>query len=55
MASVIIGVRTQAQFDDNLKAAELKLSKEHVDRLGKISMFNLDYPHDFLNMVEGKW
>lgn len=55
MASVIIGVRTQAQFDDNLKAAELKLSKEHVDRLNKVSMFNLDYPHDFLNMVEGKW
>ncbi|HWV01053.1 MAG TPA: aldo/keto reductase [Devosia sp.] len=45
VASVIIGGRTTAQFEDNLKAAELKLTPEDIARLDKVSQPNLIYPY----------
>lgn len=45
VASVIIGGRTTAQFEDNLKAAELKLTPEDIARLDKVSQPPLIYPY----------
>ncbi|HTJ59002.1 MAG TPA: aldo/keto reductase [Devosiaceae bacterium] len=45
VSSVIVGGRTDAQFQDNLKAAELKLSAEEVARLDAVSQPPLIYPY----------
>lgn len=45
VASVIIGGRTTAQFEDNLKAADLKLTAEEIARLDKVSQPDLPYPY----------
>jgi len=45
VASVIIGGRTTAQFEDNLKAVDLTLSTEEIARLDKVSLPPLIYPH----------
>jgi aryl-alcohol dehydrogenase-like predicted oxidoreductase len=45
VTSVIIGGRSEAQFRDNLAAAELKLTPEERDRLDKVSQPPLLYPY----------
>ncbi len=45
VASVIIGGRTTAQFEDNLKAADLKLTADDVAKLDKVSQPPLLYPY----------
>ncbi|WFR98554.1 aldo/keto reductase [Rhizobium tumorigenes] len=45
VTSVIIGGRTEAQFRDNLAAAELKLADEERARLDKVSQPWLQYPY----------
>ncbi|KQV28243.1 aldo/keto reductase [Rhizobium sp. Root1203] len=45
VTSVIIGGRTEAQFRDNLAAAELKLSDEERKRLDDVSLLPLLYPY----------
>ena len=45
VSSVIVGGRTDAQFADNLKAADLKLSPEEVSRLDAVSQPPLIYPY----------
>jgi len=45
VASVIIGGRNLQQFEDNLKAAELKLSAEEVKKLDAVSRPPLIYPY----------
>lgn len=45
VSSVIVGGRTDAQFADNLKAAELKLTADQVARLDKASQPPLIYPY----------
>ena len=45
VASVIIGGRNFNQFEDNLKAAELKLSADEVKRLDDVSRPPLIYPY----------
>lgn len=45
VSSVIVGGRTDAQFADNLKAADLKLSSEEVARLDQASQRPLPYPY----------
>jgi aryl-alcohol dehydrogenase-like predicted oxidoreductase len=45
VASVIIGGRKIEQFEDNLKAVELKLAPEEIARLDDVSRPNLIYPH----------
>ena len=45
VTSVIIGGRTQSQFEDNLKAAELKLTAEERARLDAVSRPPLLYPY----------
>ena len=55
VTSVIFGARTLAQLDDNLKAAELKLSPEAMKRLDDASAFELGYPYDFMKRIQGRW
>jgi len=45
VATVIIGGRTMAQFEDNLKAADLKLTADEIARLDKVSQPPLIYPY----------
>jgi len=45
VATVIMGGRTMAQFEDNLKAADLKLTADEVARLDEVSQPPLIYPY----------
>ncbi len=45
ITSVIIGGRTDAQFADNLAAADLRLTPDQVARLDAVSRPNLLYPY----------
>jgi len=45
VASVIMGGRTTAQFESNLKAAELKLTADDIARLDRVSEPTLIYPY----------
>ena len=45
VASIIVGARTDEQLDDNLAAADLKLSEEERGRLDEVSAPPLIYPH----------
>ena len=42
--SVIIGAKTIEQLDDNLAAADLKLSAEEIATLDKVSALKPEYP-----------
>ncbi len=55
VTSVIMGVRTLAQLDDNLKAAEIVLSADAMKRLDEASAFDLGYPYDFMKRIQGRW
>jgi aryl-alcohol dehydrogenase-like predicted oxidoreductase len=45
VASIVIGGRTTAQFEDNLKAADLKLTADEIARLDAVSQPDLIYPY----------
>jgi len=49
ITSAIIGVRTMAQFEDNLGALTLILDANHRKRLDDISRISLGFPHDLMN------
>jgi aryl-alcohol dehydrogenase-like predicted oxidoreductase len=51
VTSVIIGGRTNAQFEDNLKSAGLTLTGEEIARLDTISQLDLLYPYWHQNMA----
>jgi aryl-alcohol dehydrogenase-like predicted oxidoreductase len=55
VSSVIFGARTIAQLDDNLKAAEVKLSADDVKRLDEASVFELGYPYGFMANIQKRW
>lgn len=55
VSSVIIGARTVAQLDDNLKASDVKLPKEAMEKLDKASALELGYPYEFISRTQGKW
>jgi len=55
MRSVIIGARTVAQFEENIKAAEVTLSDDQIKKLNKVSELDLFYPYEFIKNVNGKW
>jgi hypothetical protein len=42
-------------YTHNLKAAELKLDDAQVKRLDEASAFELGYPYDFMQRVQGRW
>ncbi len=55
VASAIIGVRSLAQLEDNLKGADLTLPDAATQRLDAASASDLDYPYDFLSEIQGHW
>lgn len=55
VTSVIFGARSLAQLEDNLKAAEVKLSHEDLKRLDDASAFEVGYPYDFMGSVQKRW
>jgi len=48
VSSVIIGVRTLAQLEDNLKASELKITAAEMDQLDDVSALTEAYPYRFI-------
>ncbi len=48
VSSVIMGVRTMEQLEDNLKAAEIDLSNEELGKLNKASEMPELYPYRFI-------
>jgi aryl-alcohol dehydrogenase-like predicted oxidoreductase len=55
VTSVIFGARSIEQLEDNLGAAELKLSDEQLAALDEASAFELGYPYDFMGRIQGRW
>jgi aryl-alcohol dehydrogenase-like predicted oxidoreductase len=55
VSSVIFGARNLEQLDANLKAAELELSEADMKRLDEASAFDLGYPYEFMDRVQGRW
>jgi aryl-alcohol dehydrogenase-like predicted oxidoreductase len=52
-SSVILGARTVAQLDDNLRAAEIKLSPEDVKELDDASAPDWAYPYSMIGRSQG--
>lgn len=48
VTSPILGTRTLAQLEDNLRALEIAFSDEQIARLDTVSRIDLGFPHDFL-------
>jgi aryl-alcohol dehydrogenase-like predicted oxidoreductase len=55
VTSVIFGARSVEQLEENLKAADVKLSAADVQRLDDASKFDLGYPYNFLAQVQKRW
>lgn len=55
VASTIIGVRTMEQLEDNLKAAEVNLSEEELQRLDAVSRPDEIYPYGFIKNYGRKY
>jgi aryl-alcohol dehydrogenase-like predicted oxidoreductase len=55
VTSVIFGARTVEQLDDNLRAADVKLTVEDVQKLDEASAYELGYPYQFLASVQKRW
>jgi aryl-alcohol dehydrogenase-like predicted oxidoreductase len=54
VSSIIIGARTVAQLEENLKAAELKLAPEDIKELDDASKPDWGYPYAFIG-ARGPW
>jgi hypothetical protein len=51
VTSTILGARTLAQLDDNLKALDLKLTAEQSAALDKLTTPTLDFPAEILPIL----
>ncbi|MEO6394283.1 MAG: aldo/keto reductase, partial [Devosia sp.] len=54
VASLVIGGRNLAQFEDNLKAISLTLGAEEIGRLDAVSQLPLAYPYWHQNWTAAK-
>src|SRR5262245_30546577 len=48
VSSVIVGARSVEQLDENLKAADVELGDEDMERLDQASAFELGYPYNLI-------
>jgi aryl-alcohol dehydrogenase-like predicted oxidoreductase len=55
VTSVIFGARSIEQLDDNLKAADEKLSAEELQKLDDASAFEVGYPYKFIGNIQKRW
>jgi aryl-alcohol dehydrogenase-like predicted oxidoreductase len=53
-AALIVGARTVAQLDDNLKALDVKLTADDVAALDKASQPDWGYPYDMIGRTQ-RW
>jgi aryl-alcohol dehydrogenase-like predicted oxidoreductase len=53
VSSTIIGARTQAQLDDNLKALDVRLTPEQIAKLDALTAPTLNFPAPFLSYASG--
>jgi diketogulonate reductase-like aldo/keto reductase len=51
----IIGPRTPAQMADNLAAATVRLSEEHVRQLDTVSAIPMGFPHEVVAASSSTW
>ena len=51
VSSTIIGARSLAQLEDNLKGLDVKLTAEHSAKLDELTKPKLNFPADFLDMA----
>jgi aryl-alcohol dehydrogenase-like predicted oxidoreductase len=51
----IIGARTLAHLQDNLKALAIRLTPEQIARLDNVSAVTMGYPHDLLKTVQNTY
>jgi aryl-alcohol dehydrogenase-like predicted oxidoreductase len=52
VSSIIIGARTEAQLDDNLRALEISLKPEFIERLDSLSKPELNFPAAQLEFMQ---
>jgi aryl-alcohol dehydrogenase-like predicted oxidoreductase len=55
VTSVIFGARSVEQLDDNVKAADVRLSSEEVQKLDEASGFEVGYPYEFIANIQKRW
>ena len=55
VTSVIFGARSVDQLDDNLKAADVKLTADDVKKLDDASAVELGYPYSFMANIQKRW
>ena len=55
VTSVIFGARSVEQLDDNLKAADVKLSPDDVKKLDDASAFDIGYPYKMIANIQKRW
>ena len=55
VSSVIFGARSLAQLDENLAAADFRLTPEEVATLDAASAFDLGYPYTFMANIQKRW
>ena len=48
VVSPILGVRTEAQLQDNLGALDVRFDADQIERLHAVSRVDLGFPHEFL-------
>lgn len=53
VSSIIIGARRLSQLDDNLRAVDVNLSAEELDRLDALTKPTFGFPHNMLAMAAG--
>ena len=51
-SSILVGARTEAQFEDNLRALSVKLTSEDLTELDEASRPDWDYPWDVIRESE---
>ena len=51
----LLALSSLEQLDDNLAAAELTLSQEHIAELDDASAFELGYPYEMIQEYQGPW
>ena len=51
-SSIIVGARTKAQLEDNLRALSVKLTSEDLKELDEASRPDWDYPWDVIRESE---
>ncbi|MFO0746347.1 MAG: aldo/keto reductase [Myxococcota bacterium] len=55
VTAAIFGARSVAQLEDNVKAAALELSADHMRLLDQVSAVPMGYPYEFIGRIAGKW